>query len=92
MTVRQAAEIIGTGHSTIVSWRSGALPEDFNAVKALAKALGVTFSYLLTGEDDARPNEPASVNEIFQDGGMLFDGFAKITIQRLLPKKGEDQK
>jgi transcriptional regulator with XRE-family HTH domain len=89
MTVREAGEIAGVGHSTIVSWRSGSLPEDFRAVRALAKKLGVSFSYLLTGEDDSRPDGAPLVSEVFQDGGVIFDGYAKISIQRLIPKKGE---
>ncbi len=96
MTVREAAKIAGVGHATVVNWRGGALPEDFRAVRLLAKALGVSFSFLLTGEDDTRPDGPASMNEVFQDGGALFDGYAKITIQRLVPKGGhmkqEDEK
>ena len=53
--------------------------------------LGVSFSFLLTGENDQKnPNELPSVTEVFADGGALFDGFAKITIQRLIPRKKED--
>jgi transcriptional regulator with XRE-family HTH domain len=90
MTVRKAAELAGVGTSTLNSWRSGALPEDYLAVKRLAHGLGVTLSFLLTGEDDARMNSgPPLVAEVFEDGGMLFDGFAKISIQRLVPKGGK---
>jgi transcriptional regulator with XRE-family HTH domain len=85
--VRAAAKAAGVSPSTIVSWRAGAAPEDFAAVKRLAVALGTTLSWLLTGEDDARPAGVAPVAaECFEDGGPLFDGYAKITIQRLIPK------
>jgi transcriptional regulator with XRE-family HTH domain len=87
MSIREAAKIAGVGHSTISSWRSGASPDNFVAVMKLAKALGVTFSYLLTGIDESRPNNPPNVSEVFNEGDFLFDGFAKITIQRLIPKK-----
>jgi transcriptional regulator with XRE-family HTH domain len=87
LTVREAGAVAGVGASTIVSWRSGALPEDFRAVRALAGKLGVSFSYLLTGEDDTRPDGAPTVGEVFQDGGMIFDGYAKISIQRLIPRK-----
>lgn len=87
LKVREAARIAEVGPSTIVSWRSGALPEDYSAVKRLAARLGVTLSFILTGEDDSRPmGSSAPVTEVFEDGGMLFDGYAKITIQRLLPR------
>ncbi len=87
MTVRQAATIAGVGSSTIDDWRGGALPEDYSAVKRLAKDLGVSFSFLLTGEEEGRdPTALPSITEVFEDGGALFDGYAKITIQRLLPR------
>ena len=91
MTVRQAANFAGVASSTIDDWRGGALPEDYSAVKRLAASLGVSFSFLLTGEEDSRDQSMLpSVTEVFQDGGALFDGYAKITIQRLLPRKKEE--
>jgi transcriptional regulator with XRE-family HTH domain len=92
MTVRQAADLAGVGSSTIDDWRGGALPEDYSAVKRLASGLGVSFTFLLTGEEDRREHAILpSVTEVFEDGGALFDGFAKITIQRLIPrKKGQE--
>jgi transcriptional regulator with XRE-family HTH domain len=85
--VREASRIAGVSPSTITDWRSGALPDDFSAARRLATSLGVTLSFLLTGEDDARPEGNPSVSEVFEDGGAIFDGYAKITIQRLLPRK-----
>lgn len=91
--VREAARIAEVGPSTIVSWRGGALPEDYRAVKKLAAALGTTLGFLLTGEDDSRPSaSPVLVAEVFNDGGTLFDGYAKITIQRLVPRHAEKEK
>jgi transcriptional regulator with XRE-family HTH domain len=86
--VREAARIAGVPQSTVMSWKSGAHPHDFVAVKRLAEKLGTTLSFLLTGEDDSRPKgETPTITEVFADGGMIFDGFAKITVQRLLPKE-----
>lgn len=91
MTLRQAAQIAGVSPSTIDDWRAGALPEDYSAVKRLAQEFGVTLSFILTGEDDSpRENQLPSVTEVFSDGGALFDGYAKITIQRLIPRKQGD--
>lgn len=88
MTVRQAASIAGVASSTIDDWRGGALPEDYSAVKRLAQEFGVSLSFLLTGEDDLRDaSHLPSITEVFEDGGALFDGYAKITIQRLIPRK-----
>ena len=84
--VREAARLAGVGASTLMSWKSGAQPEDYLAVKRLAEALGTTMSFILTGENDSASSLP-SVSETFEDGGSLFDGYAKITIQRLIPRK-----
>lgn len=88
LSIREAAEIAGVGTSTIDNWRGGALPEDYSAVKRLARGLGVSFSFLLTGEEEVRGEGHApAIGEVFDDGGALFDGYAKITIQRLIPRK-----
>ena len=87
MSVREAALAAGVSPSTIVDWRAGTAGTDYVSLCKLAKALGVSLSYLLTGEDDSRPNgELPSVTELFDDGGFVFDGFAHIKITRLVPK------
>ena len=92
ITVREAADIAGVGTSTIDNWRSGALPEDYSAVRRLAHYLGVSFSFLLTGEEDSRgEGKMPAISEVFDDGGALFDGYAKITIQRIIPRKKESE-
>lgn len=85
MSVRKAADIAGVGTSTIDNWRAGALPEDYSAVKRLARGLGVSLSFILTGEEESERSP--TVTEVFDDGGILFDGYAKINIQRLVPRK-----
>lgn len=85
--VREAARIAGCAPSTITGWTGGTIPDDFIAVKRLAKALGCSFSFLLTGEEDQRDKTaPTSIAEVFDDGGLIFDGYAKIQIQRLVPR------
>lgn len=91
MGVREAARTAGVSPSTITNWTSGVAPDNYMAVKKLAKKLGVSFSFLLTGEDDSRADIGApSICEVFEEGDLLFDGFAKISIQRLIPKKESD--
>lgn len=90
--IRNAAKLAGVGASTIMSWKSGALPEDYLAVKRLSQALGTTLSFMLTGEDDSRTEGTPSITEVFEDGGALFDGYAKITIQRLIPKSKKEKR
>lgn len=87
LSVREAASAASVSPSTIVDWRAGTAGTDYVSLRKLAKALGVSLSYLLTGEDDLRPNgEPPTMAEIFDDGGFVFDGFAHIKITRLVPK------
>ncbi|MBI4402648.1 MAG: helix-turn-helix transcriptional regulator [Deltaproteobacteria bacterium] len=87
MTVRKAAKIADVGSSTIDSWRRGAQPGNYLAVKKLARALGTTMSFLLTGEDESRPNGiTPSVAEAFSDGELVFDGYARVRIQQLVPR------
>ncbi len=91
LTVRETAKLAGVSPSTLDDWRAGALPADYIAVKKLAKELGVSFSFLLTGEEDSKLKEiQPTITEVFDDGGSLFDGYAKITIQRLVPRKKDD--
>ena len=89
ITVREAANIAGVAKSTIDNWRSGAMPEDFLAVKKLAKALNVSFSFLLTGQDEDSELSP-SITQVFEDGPDFFEGYAHITIKRLIPRKKGD--
>lgn len=91
VTVRAAAEMAGVGASTIMSWKAGALPEDYVAVQRLAEGLGLTLSFMLTGKDDSRKKESTpAIAEVFDEDDFLFDGYAKITVQRLIPRKMKD--
>jgi transcriptional regulator with XRE-family HTH domain len=83
--IREAARMAGVGPSTIMSWKSGATPEDYVAVKRLANALGTTLCFMLTGEHESSHGGIA-IAEVFEDGGNLFDGYAKVTIQNLIPR------
>ena len=81
MGVREAARAAGVGPSTIVSWRGGAHPEDYQAVKRLARALGVTLGFILTGEEDLRPEGAApTITEVFEEERVIFDGYAQVRI------------
>jgi transcriptional regulator with XRE-family HTH domain len=89
MSVRMAAETAGVPASTVNSWRSGSSPTDFEAIRRLAKGLGVSFEFLLTGKSGITPNE-ITIAEIFEEESPFFDGYARISIRRLVPrKKGE---
>ena len=85
LSVRSAAEIAQVSSSTLNSWRSGSSPSDFKAIQRLAKALDVSFEFLLTGNS----NNDINIHEVFDEEAAIFDGFARISIRRLIPKKKE---
>lgn len=86
MSVRKAARVAGVSPSVLDSWTSSATPKDLFAVKRLADELGVSFSWLLIGERESA-QVPVSVSELF-DEVPYFDGYARIRIDRLTPRKG----
>jgi transcriptional regulator with XRE-family HTH domain len=78
--VREAARIAKLPSSTIMGWKTGRAPRDFVALKRLAKALGTTLSFLLTGENDS------AANDALVRGEVVFEGYAYVKIQRLGPR------
>ena len=87
MTLKDASEVAGLSISTVSDWRNGAAPENYLAVQRLANHLGVSLSFILTGSEDVVGNQVPSVVEVFEEGDELFDGYAQITIKRLIPRK-----
>ena len=85
ITIAQAAKASGVSPSTISDWKEGASPENYLAVQKLAEFLEVSFSFLLTGNNETRESPP-SITEVFDEGEFLFDGVAQVTIKRLIPK------
>lgn len=85
LTIRQAAKLALVKPSSLEGWRNGVAGTDYAGLKRLSAVLNCSLSYLLTGEEE--DNTHISVDQTFDDGGSLFDGYAKISIQRLLPKK-----
>src|SRR5689334_4000781 len=84
VTYRTAARFAGVSPSVIDSWTSGASPNDLLAVKRLCDHLGVSFSWILTGTYES-PTSPPLVSEVFEEV-QVFDGFARIRIDKLLPR------
>lgn len=52
MTVREAAEVIGMSHATLVKYENGSLPLPIDRAAALARAYNIPAATLLV-EDDA---------------------------------------
>jgi transcriptional regulator with XRE-family HTH domain len=86
MSVRQAAQAAQVSPSTLQAWRAGAHPTDFAAVRRLARALGVSMTYLLTGEEE---NTKDHDTVIVVDDGLLYDGIVHLTVRKLSPQPGK---
>jgi transcriptional regulator with XRE-family HTH domain len=89
LTVRAIAVMAGVKQpSVVMSWLSNANPHDLQAVARLAKALDLGFKELLLGETDTNIKRTITVEDLF-DETDFFEGICKISIQRLVPKKGK---
>jgi transcriptional regulator with XRE-family HTH domain len=88
LSAKQLAEMSGVKATVVQNWLEGKNPHDLKAVDKLAKSLGVSFRSLLLGEAESVKG-PQSIGEMF-DEQEFFDGLAKISIKRLVPRtKGE---
>lgn len=93
LSIRKVAEIAQVSPSVIDAWKNGVAPTDFEAVSRLAESFHTSFSFLLLGKDESRPSgTPVPIAEVFESGGTFFDGFAKITIEKLTPKISIEKK
>lgn len=90
LTIREVADSIKVPKSTIDGWRSGKSPDNFIAVSRLAEMMGVSFQFLLTGNEEAKGGRKPTITEVLSDGGELYDGIVQIKIRRLVPK-GEEE-
>lgn len=88
LSVRAIAEMSGVSPSVVQSWTSNANPHDLQAVARLAKALNLSFKELLLGESDQKTAEALTVGDMFEEK-EFFEGICKVSIQRLVPKKGK---
>lgn len=84
LTIKKAAEIAKTSPSVIQGWKDGAAPsETVSNLKTLCNHFGFSLSYALTGEYDEIQDDPL---QHYQED-PFFDGFARIKIMKLIPKK-----
>lgn len=88
LSQRDVADICKTSVSVVSAWiKKGSSPADLNAIKELVDNMKVSFTWLLTGAYESGATQP-SVTEIFEES-PYFDGYARIRIDRLIPKKGK---
>lgn len=85
LTLKQVSLLAGVSVSVTQNWLEGRNPHDLQAVSKLAQGLGISFKSLLLGEVETN-HSVTSISELF-DEQQWFDGYAKITINRLIPRK-----
>lgn len=85
LTLKQVAQLADVSISVVQNWLEGKNPHDLKAVARLSKGLGISFKSLLLGEAEVN-HRPATISELFEEQ-QWFDGYAKITINRLIPRK-----
>jgi len=85
ITQKKAASVAGVRPSVLSGWLSGASPTDHLAVKKLSDFLSLGFTWLLTGDAEKGVSTP-TVTELFEEKSY-FDGYARIRIDHLIPRK-----
>jgi transcriptional regulator with XRE-family HTH domain len=85
ISLRKAAAIAGVPASTADSWSSGRSPSDLKAVKRLCDHLNISFTWLLTGELEVQLSAESDLVFI-EPAPLLFDGYLKVKIERIVPK------
>ena len=89
LSITKAAKIAKVSVSTIAGWKTGTSSTDYEAVKRLATHLGVTLDYILTGDTGSLKNKKVhetNIEDLVEDGELMFEGYAKISVQRIIPK------
>lgn len=86
ISLRKAARIAGVSASVIDSWSAGSTPGNLLAVKRLTDELKISFCWLLTG-DAENTSQSLPMSQLF-DEQPYFEGYARIRIEKLTPKKG----
>lgn len=88
LSQRDVAKICNTSVSVVSAWiTKGSSPADLKAIKKLADEMKLSFAWLVTGTYELDSAQP-SMAEIFEET-PYFDGYARIRIDRLIPKKGK---
>lgn len=84
---RAAAELAQVQPSVLAGWLSGSQANDPLAIQRLAKGLGCSFEWLLTGSDSQLELGKISMAELFEsESDPSFSGVFEIQARRLRRK------
>lgn len=90
ITTKAASELAGVAANVVTGWTSGSVPHDFAAVQRLARALGLDFELLLTGETSRTDLRDLSLSEVFEEQ-KAFSGVYRIEAVRLVRRGRKDE-
>jgi transcriptional regulator with XRE-family HTH domain len=80
---RMSAQALATATdipvSTIKAWLGGNAPRNLDDVRAVARHMGVSFEYLIFGED---PDAGAVLANALLE--QVFDGYLKVKVERIV--------
>lgn len=89
---KEVAAIGDVSSSTLATWLAGATPSDFSSVQKIADHFDVTTAWILTGKEDKTSGKGSpTVAEALAPAGFLYSGFARITIEKLVPRNEFDK-
>ena len=83
MSIRAAAKMAEVPASTLSGWTANTLPSDFKAVKRLSEHLGVSLTYLLTGEEDTLRGNIQFIPENKKE--EVYSGLLEVSIKKVRP-------
>ncbi len=83
---RVVVQLAGVSQSTLADWSAGSAPSDLSKVASLARALGVSFTYLCLGIEEHPSKDEIDLHDLYDEETTSFDGLYKIKAIRLTRK------
>jgi len=84
---RVTAQMCGVSQSTLADWSAGAAPNNLHKVSDLARALGVSFSYLCLGVENDTSKDEIGIDDLYDEEPTSFQGLFKLQATKLIRKK-----
>lgn len=84
LSFQELSNETGVSASTLKGWTlPKANPRNMDQVRRVAQVLGVSFEYLIFGEDSE--DLPRSLEEVLTE--PVYDGWLKVKIERMIPNR-----
>lgn len=83
ISARAAASLANVSASTMADWLTGASPKNLFAVLRLSKSLGVSFSWLLIGDEDNSHNPTQLEDLVAREERPIVSGIYYVEIKKI---------